>query len=349
MAEDAGGDPTEAATAKRLQRAREAGQVPLSREAAPVAVLAVAGLLLAMLAPAAASHLAARLAMFLEQANSLDPIAALHAAGLAALRLVAPFLLAMLCAGAVAVLAQTRGLLHLAAMLPDLARLDPRRGLKRVFSATSLLEAGKSLLKLLVGGFAAWSVLSGAMPLLPAALSWEPAHLLGETAGLVLAVLLALLGVQAAIAGFDILRAHLMHARSMRMSRQEVREEHKEAEGDPRIKARIRRLRMQRARRRMLQAVRKAAVVVTNPTHFAVALGYQRGSTAAPRILAKGVDELAERIRATAREHDVPLVANPLLARTLYELELDAEIPRELYQAVAELIAYVWRLRTRAR
>jgi flagellar biosynthetic protein FlhB len=132
------------------------------------------------------------------------------------------------------------------------------------------------------------------------------------------------------------------------MTRQEVKDENKETEGDPQIKQRIRRLRMQRARRRMMQAVPKAAVVVVNPTHYAVALEYRRGSGGAPRVVAKGVDSLALRIRDVAREHGVPVVANPPLARTLHTVELDSEIPKELYQTVAEVIAYVWRLRSRA-
>jgi flagellar biosynthetic protein FlhB len=143
------------------------------------------------------------------------------------------------------------------------------------------------------------------------------------------------------------LRARSAFASSTRMTRQAVREEHKETEGDPQIKARIRRLRMQRAKRRMLKAVPKAAVVLTNPTHYAVALAYHRGSTGAPRVVAKGMDSLAQRIRDVAREHNVPVVANPPLARALHAIELDSEIPRELYQTVAEVIAYVWRLRSR--
>jgi flagellar biosynthetic protein FlhB len=212
-----------------------------------------------------------------------------------------------------------------------------------------LLEAAKSIFKLAVAGTAVWSVLKAAVPLLPAALFWEPATLVERTGRQVLHILVTLLAAQGVLAGADIVRARLKHASGLRMTRQEIRDEHKETEGDPHIKARIRRLRMQRARRRMLAAVPKAVVVLTNPTHYAVALAYERGSTGAPRVVAKGVDAMAERIRAIAREHRVPLVANPPLARALYPSQLDAEIPRELFQAVAEVIAYVWRLSARAR
>jgi flagellar biosynthetic protein FlhB len=221
--------------------------------------------------------------------------------------------------------------------------------LARIVSWSAMLEAGKALLKLGAAAAAVSLVLDGVLALLPAALFWEPAMLLDGLAREVLRVMLALLAAQGALAGFDIIRARIAFAGSVRMTRQEVRDEHKEMEGDPHIKQRIRRLRMQRAKRRMLQAVPKAAVVITNPTHYAVALAYHRGSAAAPRVIAKGMDSLAARIREVARAHDVPIVANPPLARSLHGLELDSEIPRELYQTVAEVIAYVWRLRSRKR
>ena len=346
MAEDAE-DRTEAATARRLSRAREEGQAPVSQEAAPLATLAAAAGLLALLGPPAARATGERLAVLLAQAHSLSPAAALRLAGIAALLAAAPFALAGALASAAAVLAQTGLLVHMAALLPDLGRLSPRQGLARLFSTTALADAGKALLKLLAAGAVAWSVLGGMAGLLPASFGWTPSVLLERTTHAVLRLLLALIAVQAAIAGFDIVRARRTHSAGLRMSRQELRDEHKESEGNPHVRARIRRLRQQRARRRMLDAVPTAAVVVTNPTHYAVALAYARGSAAAPRVVAKGMDEVAQRIRDAARQAGVPLVANPPLARALHEVELDGEIPRELYQAVAELIAYVWRLRAR--
>jgi len=131
----------------------------------------------------------------------------------------------------------------------------------------------------------------------------------------------------------------------MRMSRQDQVDEQKEAEGDPRHKAKLRALRRARARRRMMAAVPTATVVITNPTHYAVALAYERGTQAAPRVVAKGTDEVAARIRAIARDSRVPLIANPPLARALHQVEVDAEVPAEHFKAVAEIIAYVWRLR----
>ena len=347
MAED-GGDRTEAATARRLARARDEGQAPVSREAVPFATLAVTAALLTLAAPAAMRETATRLAVLLAAAGRIAPAAGVRLAGAAVLHGASPFVLAGVLAGAAAVLAQTGLLLNWRAVQPDFARLYPRRGLGRLASGAAAQEAGKALLKLAAAGVACWSVLGGALPGLGAAFGWAPSGLLAHAGRDVLRVLLALLAVQAAVAGADILRARRAHAQGLRMTRQELRDEHREMEGNPQIRARIRRLRLQRARRRMLAAVPGAAVVVTNPTHYAVALAYRRGTAEAPRVVAKGTDEVASRIREAARAAGVPLVANPPLARALHAVELDAEIPRELFQAVAELIAFVWRLRTRA-
>jgi flagellar biosynthesis protein FlhB len=202
--------------------------------------------------------------------------------------------------------------------------------------------------KLAVVGVAAWHVLVSDLPRLASAPFRDVGALPAELIDAVLPLLLAVLAAQAAIAVLDLVWVRLRHAGTLRMSRQDLREEQKETDGDPKIKQRIRRLRVQRARRRMMAAVPKATVVVTNPTHYAVALAYDRARGAAPRVVAKGVDSMAARIREVARAHAIPLVPNPPLARALHTLELDAEIPAEHYKAVAEIIAFVWRLRGRA-
>lgn len=340
-------DRTEAASARRLDKAREEGQVALSREVVSLAVLSACAMALMLTGPAIADRLAVRLSVFLAQADRIDPLAALAAAGAEGLRALAPFALAALAAGAAAVLLQTNFLFSLPALAPKLSRLDPRQGLSRLFGFTGLLEAGKALAKIAVVGWAGWHALAGSVGELRDAVSWTAVELADRATRLVVQLLLAMLAAQAVIAVLDLLRARLRHGRSLRMSRQELRDEHKEMEGDPHIKARIRRLRATRARRRMMAAVPKATVVVTNPTHYAVALAYAAGQ-GAPRLVAKGVDELAARIRSVAEANGVPLVANPPLARALYPLELDREVPAEHYQAVAEIIAYVWRLRGRA-
>ena len=335
------------ASQKRLQRAREEGQAPHSRDAAMLAGLGAATLTLCVMAPGQAGRLGARLVPLLADAHLADPREALAAACRAVLLTVAPAAVAAALATVAATLLQTGFLVHLQAAMPDLARLSPARGLRRVFGASSLVEAGKSLLKLALVAGLLWATLAGLAPELPATLGWNAAHLLDGSFRAMLGVMFGLLSGQVAIAAFDILAGRLKHARGLRMSRQDQRDEHRESEGDPRVKTRLRQLRRQRAKRRMMAAVPRATVVITNPTHYAVALAYEKTDGGAPRIVAKGMDEVAARIREVAAEHRVPLVASPVLARALYPLELDAEIPAEHFKAVAEIIAYVWRLRAR--
>ena len=265
------------------------------------------------------------------------------------LRLAAPFVLATLLAGAGSVLLQSGFLLNPAALRPDLRRINPLAGSRRLASPESLVELGKSLAKVAVLGAAVWHVVEGSVKQLAAAPLWDLQTLLGRTLGEVVRVLAAVLAVQAVIVALDLFWVRLRHARALRMSREDLRQEQRETDGDPRVKGRLKQIRLQRGRKRMLAAVPKATVVLTNPTHYAVALVYDRARNAAPRVVAKGVDEMAARIRALAQESKVPLVANPPLARALYRVELDTEIPAEHYQAVAEIIAYVWRLRQRVR
>jgi len=346
-------DRTEAATPRRLQKAREQGQVPLSREVPALAVLASIALVLMMWAPSAARDMVERLSGFLAQTDRIDLSdggrAAIFGAGAATLRMAAPFVLAALAFGAAAVLLQTRGQLNTRALRPDLSRLSPLSGIRRLISLDSLVETGKSLVKLAVMGMAAWFVVSGHLSGLALASITDLRLLPAQAVRLVLRVLLAILAVQGVIAAADVIWVRVRHARSLRMSRHDIREEMKETEGDPRVKHRLRQIRMQRARKRMLAAVPKATVVITNPTHYAVALTYDRATNAAPRVVAKGVDSMAARIREVAAAHRVPSVANPPLARALYRVELETEIPAEHYQAVAEIIAYVWGLGQRAR
>ena len=338
-------DRTEAPTPKRLQKAREEGNAPVSREATALAVLAAAALVLTTVAPPVSLGLARRLSIFLSEMHRLDPAAALQAAGADLLYAAAPLVLAALAASAGATLLQTGFLVHLQAAMPDLTRLNPKRGWQRIFSVTALVETLKSVLKLAAVAWAGWEAVGAALPQLRQAMAWDAATLGARAGRQMIGIVFAMLAAQAVIATLDLLYVRFRHLRGLRMSRQEVREEHKELEGDPQIKARIKQIRFHRARKRMLAAVPKATVVVTNPTHYAVALAYDRARGGAPRVVAKGVDSMAARIRELAQDNRVPLVANPPLARALYQVELDAEIPAEHYKAVAEIIAYVWRLR----
>ncbi len=346
-------DRTEAATPRRLQQAREQGRFPLSRDVSLLAGLAAAVLALMMLAPAASRDMAAGLTRFLSDAHRMDLSdaggGALRAAVAAGMRLAGPLILAVLAGGVASVLLQTGGAMHLGALRPDFRRVDPVAGLRRLVGIESLVEAGKSVLKVAVLAGACWQVLSASLGPVGRAALTDLALLPDLAMRLAMRVLLAVLAAQALIAGIDLVWVRLRHGRSLRMSRHEIREEMKETDGDPRVKQRLRQIRMQRARRRMLKAVPKATVVITNPTHFSVALAYDRATSAAPRLVAKGVDTMAARIREIAVANRVPVVANPPLARALYRVELDSEIPPEHYQAVAEIVAYVWGLGRRSR
>ena len=339
-------DRTEAATPRRLQRAREEGHVPISRELPVLAGLIAVTLMLSLAGPAVLNDLASRIAMLFSHAGAFDGAegVALRAAALAWGRGAAPFVLAALVAGVGAVVLQTGFVPNIHALRPEFGRINPRAGLRRLFSADSLIEAGKSLAKVTVLALATWQVLRAELGRLLTAPLMDPRFMLQGAARPVLHVLLVVLAAQAALAIGDGVWVFLRHRSGLRMSRHDIREEQKETEGDPRLKARLRQIRMVRARRRMLAAVPKATVVITNPTHYAVALAYDRAKNAAPRVVAKGVDTLALRIREVAEASRVPVVSNPPLARALYRIELDTEIPPEQYQAVAEIIAYVWRL-----
>jgi len=352
MADD-GQEKTEAATPRRLQQAREEGRVPLSRELPSLSVLGVLAIMMTMVMPHVAHDLTLRLATFPAQLNRLDlsdgGAGVLHMAMMDVVLAIWPFLLVAVVGGVATTMLQTGFLFHPEALIPDLARLAPQRGLSRIFGMHSITEAIKGIAKVLVVGWACWHVLSLELPGLVQSPYWGPQLLADRTARQILHVLMTMIVAQGIIAVIDILWVRLRLAQDLRMSREDIKQETKDTDGDPRIKMRLRQLRFSRARRRMRAAMKTATVVVTNPTHYAVALSYDRAKNAAPRVVAKGVDSMAARIRDMALEFGVPMVANPPLARALHRVELDTDIPPEHYQAVAELIAYVWRLRGRLR
>lgn len=350
MAEEneTGGDKTEAPTPRRLEKAREEGQVPVSKDLSAAAALAGAAVGAAMVGPDAAKALLAAVVPLFDRVHAVD--AGLMAAALwPMLRAAAVLVLGIagfaLVLGAGTTLLQTRLLVSAKGIAPQLARLSPLAGAKRIVSPENLVEFLKSVAKLAVLAGAAAAVLWDAPARLMHAAEWDPGTLLMVAVADSFRLLLALLLALGAIGVLDVAWSRWRHGQRLRMSRQDIREEMKQSEGDPEIRARLRRIRAERSRTRMLAAVPQSTVVVTNPTHYAVALAYDRDSSAAPKVVAKGVDHLAARIRAAAEQHRIPIIANPPLARALYTVEVDREIPEEHYQAVAEIIAYVWRLK----
>jgi flagellar biosynthetic protein FlhB len=335
-------DKTEAASPRRLEKAREDGQVALSREVVGLGALA-GGVLGLMLAAPLGARMMQGLGGAMARAHEIQPDEA--AIEMARLGLMVVLPVAVLAAlGALgATFLQTRFLVSAKGLAPQASRLNPVAALKRILGPDGAVEFLRTVAKLGLVGAALWHAI-GDPAALPGLLLLPAAALLGRlgdaATGLAAAALLAFAG----IAALDWLWVQQRHLRKLRMSRQDQKEEARESEGDPHVKGRQRQIRQQRARGRMMAAVPKAAVVITNPTHFAVALAYEQGGEAAPRLVAKGADEVAARIRAAAGEAGVPIVSNPPLARALFRLDLDTEIPPEHYQAVAEIIAYVWRL-----
>lgn len=346
MAEDGEAeDRTEAATPRRLERAREEGNVPLSREAVHFASLAGATLAAAIALPPLGGELLRVLRGLLAGAHHLDPFAVLHELLWGMLLAAAPVAAGALLAAAVATLLQTGFLIRLEALQPDLSRLSPMAAIHRLVSTDSLVELARTLAKLVLIGAALWRAVD--LAALQQALHRPAGGLLAALGYQAFRLVAAALVVSALLAAMDLVWVRFRHGQKLRMSREDLREEMRESEGDPQVKGRLRQIRMQRARRRMLAAVPKAAVVITNPTHYAVALDYAPGQQAAPKIVAKGMDSLALRIREIAEQHGVPIVENPPLARALHRLEPDTEVPPEHWQAVAEVISYVFRLKGR--
>jgi flagellar biosynthetic protein FlhB len=340
-------DRTLPASEQRRLQAREEGQAPLSREVVSLAGLGASGAMLGWGMPALLHGMTGTLQGMMTDMDA-GTGTALRTAATALLLLAGPVLAAAAASSAAAVLLQTGGLVHGAALMPDLSRLNPQRGLGRIFSLDSAVETVKSLVKAGVLAWAIWHGMTGVLPGTTAVLALPPGALLERLAAEVRHMLLLVLGCQAVIAAADTGWVRYRFSARMRMSRQDQIDEHKQSEGDPSHKAKLRAIRRARAKRRMMAAVPTATVIITNPTHYAIALAYDRGGNGAPKVVAKGMDEVAARIRALAAEHRVPMVANPPLAWALHKVELDSEVPAEHFKAVAEIIAYVWRLRGQA-
>jgi len=342
---------TEEPTQRRLDEARRKGQVASSREVNHALILGAGALLIGVLAPALASDVATALRPLLERPHSfaatpgdLDRLLAglLGELG-AALLLAAALMVGAALAGG---LIQNGPVLSPGPLAPKLERVSPAAGARRLFSLRSLVEFGKGLAKIALVAAAGVALLWPAGPIILQAAGLEVGALVGLLHDLALRLLAGIALLVGLIALLDTLYQRFEHRKQLRMSRRDLQDEFKQTEGDPFIKARLRSLRMERARRRMMAEVPKATVVVTNPIHLAVALRYEAPSMAAPRVVAKGQGALAERIRAVARDHGVPVIENPPLARTLHaSVELDAEVPPAHYRAVAEVIGYVLRAR----
>lgn len=335
-----GGEPTEQPTARRLTQARQRGQVAHSRElSSAIALLAVIAVV-SWGAPVAVARLLSlfrsTLGASLKAPLALSPSIA-RAADVASAVALLPLLVALAVTVLVAAL-QTRGLWAWQALAPDAARLSPLAGLGRVFSLRTVAELGKGMLKLAVVAALAFAGLAAPLRQLPALVGAPPGTVLVALGVWARAVGLRVAFALLALALLDALLVSRRHRRSLMMTRDEVKREFKETEGDPQHKAERQRLHRQLAEQRMLDGVRKAAFVVVNPEHIAVAVRYDRDADEAPVVVAKGERLLAEQIKQVAREAGVPIYRDVGLARVLNGIAEGDEIPEALYQAVAEVL-----------
>ena len=350
MAEQDNHDRTEDPTQKKLDDALERGDVAKSQEVNTWFIIAGATLILLAFSGQMGAGLQTSLRGLIANAHDipLDGRGVMRMTGRLGLEILAviaiPFLLLAL-AAVVGNIIQHRLVWSAESLKPKLSKISPGAGLKRLFSKQALANFAKGLAKLALLSAVMIAILWPEWHRLDTLVTLDPAAILPLTKSLALSVLGSVVAILAFIAAADYLFQYRQWFERQKMSLRELKDEFKQTEGDPMVKGRLRQLRIARMRKRMMAEVPKASVVITNPTHYAVALQYERGMNA-PVCLAKGVDAVALKIREIARQHNIPIVENPPLARTLHAtVELDREIPTEHYQAVAEVIGYVMRLR----
>jgi flagellar biosynthetic protein FlhB len=344
---------TEKPTAKRKGEARKKGQLAISREV-PNAVILLGGVGLLAISTGPAIGSLTRLMQEWLLAAPVTQVTTdnLHALmlklGADTLTMILPIVGGIAVLGAASYLVQTGFLWRTEGMGLDLTRLSPGAGLKRIVSLRSGVEVLKALLKIVIIGSVAFLAVRREMQMLPDLVTYDLDALLPVIGGIGLKMALWIGLAIGILAGLDYVYQRYEWERGLKMTRTEVKMEHRESEGDPQVKARIRTLQRDMARNRMMAAVPKADVVITNPTHIAVALRYDQRAMGAPVVIAKGAGYIAERIKEIARAHGIAIVEDKFIARTLYKLiDIGREIPVDLYRAVAEILALVYRAKGR--
>ena len=354
MAEQEGQEKTEVPTEKKRRESREEGQVAFSKELSSAALLA--GIVLTLVATSpiildAMRQLMSQIFRDLAQSEelSIDSIFTLSGEILSIiLPAFAPFAAVIIFAGIFASVLQVGVMITFKAIAPKFNKISPLTGLKRLFSSQSLADFLKSMAKLIIVGFVGYltyidkiTELNGLSVSTPESILIYNFTVVAEVAGKIVLALVA-------IAIFDYFYQRWHHEQQLMMTKQEVKDETKQTEGDPQLKARIRQIQREMSNARMMQEVPKADAVIVNPTHFSVAILYDRDVMSAPEVIAKGADHLALRMRTVARENNVPILERPELARDLYaNVEIGDDIPERFYKAIAEILAFVYRLRKR--
>jgi len=345
---------TEPATPKRRQEAREKGQVAKSREL-PSAFLILGGvLILYFYGQYMQNFLSQTTREFLGHAGELSLTDTnLNYLGHYLLKLMAynllPVFVVLMLIGVLTNYVQTGWLFTTKPLEPDFSKLNPIAGLQRLVSLSVFVELFKSLFKLIIIGIVTYKTIKAELPHLSMLTAMPYHQVFTYTVKIAFKICLQAGLILCVLAIFDYYYQRYEYEENLKMTKQEVKEEFKEREGDPKVKARIRSMQREIVRRRMMEAVPKADVVITNPTHLAVALQYEYGQMAAPKVVAKGAGFLAEKIKEIARAHGVMVVENRWLAQAIYKtVEVGELIPPALYQAVAEILAYVYRLKGRS-
>ncbi|GAK44719.1 flagellar biosynthetic protein FlhB [Tepidicaulis marinus] len=345
-------EKTEEPTSKKLEDAHKKGDVAKSQEVNTWFVMLGACITAGFLSPGMAAKLSHFFEVFIASPHDI-PMDAQHLRMLwmdigTAVLLSLALPMAVLMAGALAGnVLQHKPIFTTEKMKPKLNKISPLQGFKRLFSLTSLVNFTKGIVKICIVGVVTFVILWPERDRLAVMVTYEVSEILPLVQMLTIRVSIGVLAVLGVLAGLDYLYERFQWMKKQRMSIQEIKDEYKQMEGDPTVKAKLRQLRMERGRKRMMAAVPEASVVIANPTHYAIALKYEQGM-AAPLVLAKGIDAVALKIREIAEAHEIPVVVNPPLARALHAtVEIDEEIPPEHYRAVAEVIGYVMRLKAK--
>lgn len=346
------GEKTEKATPKRKKDERKKGNVFLSQEVVTIFTLLGVFYTLKMMMPSILKTLEEAVRQFSDLAASMTELSSgeLRSYFISLIIVFArTALIPLLVCGLLAIIAtmlQTRMLFSPQAFGFKAERINPMKGLKKIFSMRSFVELLKSLLKISIILYVLYSVIRSELLLMPQMMHMSFMQALSKTGSIIMSIITTAGLTFVFVAGADYLYQWWQYEKNLRMSKQEIKDEYKQTEGDPQIKGRIRAMQQQRAKRRMMQNVPTADVVIRNPTHYAVAIKYEQDIGRAPRVIAKGADSLALRIIAVAEENAVTVVENKPLARGLFEsVELDHEIPERFYRAVAEVLAFVYSLK----
>lgn len=354
MAEDQDdSQKTEEPTQKRLDESLKKGQVAFSKEVSNFLLLLMFTLLLGMNIPGMTKDVTLYLSQYIEfsheffiEKDSGNVYGLMKRLVQDIGMLVALPFMALLVTALLSALLQNGIVLSVDPIIPKLEKISVFKGIKRLFSLKSVMEFVKGIVKISIVGVVALIAVWPDLGMLKSMHDYTILALMEFILDLSIRLLIGVCVVMAVIAALDYMYQKFEYLKSLRMSKQDIKDEYKQSEGNPEVKAKLRAIRQERAQRRMMSAIPDADVVITNPTHFAVALQYEMGVHNAPIVVAKGQDFLALKIQEIAREHDVAIVSNPPLARALFaSSEIDEEVPLEHYNAVAEVIGYVYRMK----